>query len=189
MRRHAKTILQLFDRFFRDRPSIVGVEVGVWDGLLSDTLLASNSRLTLYMVDNWQTDATMPQCLQSHSQIDQARQQAAAIGSKYHPRSIVLELSSLEAAEQFRLQQIQPQQIHNQMLDFVFIDAEHSYHSVLADIRAWSPLVRVGGIVSGHDYNGVGDCRLGWGVRRAVDEIFGDAVQVSSGRVWWIRKQ
>jgi len=35
-------------------------------------------------------------------------------------------------------------------LDFVYIDANHS--DLLADIRAWYPKVKNGGVVSGHDF-------------------------------------
>jgi hypothetical protein len=38
-------------------------------------------------------------------------------------------------------------------LDFVFIDADHSYEGASADIRLWAPKVRSGGLISGHDYN------------------------------------
>lgn len=38
-------------------------------------------------------------------------------------------------------------------LDFVFIDADHSYDGALADINAWTPKVRKGGMVAGHDLN------------------------------------
>lgn len=37
-------------------------------------------------------------------------------------------------------------------LDFVFIDADHSYEGVKKDIIAWLPKVKPGGILAGHDY-------------------------------------
>lgn len=62
-------------------------------------------------------------------------------------------------------------------LDFVFVDGDHSYEGCLADIRAWLPLVRDGGVIAGHDYD--------WpGVRRAVDEVFGDRVEFCAPRSW-----
>ena len=40
----------------------------------------------------------------------------------------------------------------DESLDFVFIDAGHLTHEVLADMEAWYPKVKRGGIFSGHDY-------------------------------------
>jgi predicted O-methyltransferase YrrM len=54
-------------------------------------------------------------------------------------------------------------------LDFVYIDAEHSYKSVKEDIAAWAPKVRTGGIVSGHDYYVTKKGNTG--VIQAVDEF------------------
>jgi predicted O-methyltransferase YrrM len=59
--------------------------------------------------------------------------------------------------------------------DLIFIDACHDYESVKRDIRAWSPHVRQGGVLCGHDY-GVFE-----GVTRAANEINPDTVQ---GLVW-----
>jgi hypothetical protein len=56
----------------------------------------------------------------------------------------------------------------NSSLDFVFIDANHSYEAVLSDLHAWWPKIRPGGLLAGHDY--------GWsGVAKAVYEFFGCA--------------
>jgi hypothetical protein len=51
-------------------------------------------------------------------------------------------------------------------LDMVFLDADHSHAAVRADLEAWWPKVRPGGLLAGHDY--------GWdGVARAVHDFFG----------------
>lgn len=42
--------------------------------------------------------------------------------------------------------------IPNESLDAVYIDANHHYSEVLADIKAWYPKVRSRGIIAGHDY-------------------------------------
>lgn len=67
-------------------------------------------------------------------------------------------------------------------LDFVFIDADHSYEAVRADIIAWWPKVKSGGIISGHDYH------MGApGVINASNELLG-YVRVT-GSCWWHKKQ
>jgi len=51
-------------------------------------------------------------------------------------------------------------------VDMLFIDGAHDYENVRADLEAFAPLVKRGGIISGHDYD---DNR----VAQAVDEYFG----------------
>ena len=53
-----------------------------------------------------------------------------------------LEMRSVEAASLFE----------DGSLAFVFLDADHAYSSVVADIRAWLPKVSFGGILAGHDF-------------------------------------
>jgi len=52
-------------------------------------------------------------------------------------------------------------------IDFLYVDADHSYESTAADLDAWWPHVRVGGIVAGDDYDNV----MYPGVKRAWDEF------------------
>lgn len=61
-------------------------------------------------------------------------------------------------------------------VSMVFIDAYHDYHSVKRDI-AWAVSVGCKGI-SGHDY-----LDIHAGVKRAVDEHFGDNFKLF-GSVW-----
>jgi predicted O-methyltransferase YrrM len=65
--------------------------------------------------------------------------------------------------------------------DVVYIDAGHDYTSVKADIGAWLPKVRKGGIICGDDYIS------GWdGVIRAVDEAFGKVERIGNQQ-WYVR--
>jgi hypothetical protein len=66
------------------------------------------------------------------------------------------------------------------MVDLVFLDADHSYEAVKADIRDWRPLVRPGGILCGHDYRGFP------GVTQAVNEEIPD-VQTIGHCIWWTK--
>lgn len=51
-------------------------------------------------------------------------------------------------------------------VDFVFIDTNHTYESTIAEIAAWLPKLREGGLMCGHDYNNEGYT----GLAKAVDE-------------------
>lgn len=66
-------------------------------------------------------------------------------------------------------------------LDFVFIDADHSYKAVADDIACWRSKVRSGGWLGGHDYS-----KKFPGVIKAVDQAFGKSVRVYPGTIWGV---
>jgi hypothetical protein len=68
----------------------------------------------------------------------------------------------------------------NNSLDFVFIDAGHTYEDAHADITAWLPKVKSGAILAGHDYFSAP------GVKKAVDELLGN---VATDQSSWIYKK
>jgi predicted O-methyltransferase YrrM len=71
--------------------------------------------------------------------------------------------------------------------DFVFIDGDHTYEGVKADIAAWSPKLKPTGMLAGHDYTPAGHPDTSFeGVGRAVREAFGDNIRVIHNT--WIRK-
>ncbi len=50
-------------------------------------------------------------------------------------------------------------------IDFIFIDGDHAYEACKADIVAWAPYVRRGGVIALHDFGSRAD-----GVTRAIFE-------------------
>jgi predicted O-methyltransferase YrrM len=65
--------------------------------------------------------------------------------------------------------------------DFIFIDADHSYEAVRADIAAWRRRLVPGGLIAGHDYDAHGP-----GVMRAVDEAYPGRLR-GAGSIWYVR--
>lgn len=63
-------------------------------------------------------------------------------------------------------------------VDWVFIDGSHIFEHVSKDIHLWTPKLRSGGIISGHDY--VADCP---GVLKAVDSRFPQ--RSVEDKIWW----
>lgn len=67
-------------------------------------------------------------------------------------------------------------------LDFVFIDAGHTKEELKEDIKNWLPLIREGGIISGHDYYH----ENAWpGVKAAVNELLPGFKVVPNTSIWW----
>lgn len=58
-------------------------------------------------------------------------------------------------------------ELKDDSFDFVYIDGLHTYEQVKADIKNYSPKIKVGGFIGGHDYH------PNWsGVMKAIDENF-----------------
>ena len=57
-------------------------------------------------------------------------------------------------------------QIVRNDLAAVFLDGDHSYEAVKADIESWMPKIKPGGILAGHDYGAEHP-----GVKQAADEL------------------
>ena len=60
----------------------------------------------------------------------------------------------------------------NLSLDFVFIDAGHSYEQVREDIACWYPKVKCNGIIAGHDYYLKPRCEVAKAVREFFERDF-----------------
>lgn len=60
--------------------------------------------------------------------------------------------------------------------DLIFIDACHDYEPVLQDIQVSLPLLKMGGVLCGHDY-GHGP------IKKAIKETLGETIQTSN-MVW-----
>jgi predicted O-methyltransferase YrrM len=57
--------------------------------------------------------------------------------------------------------------VWSEPIDFLYIDADHSYDGVTADLEAWVPHVKPGGLIVGDDYGNA----IYPGVKRAWDEF------------------
>lgn len=131
----------------------IGAEVGVYKGETSQYLLSVFPSLQLLCVDpyvdysEYEEDRTS-ECMSEAEAI--ARQRLEHFGK----RAKFIKDYSVSAAKS----------VGDNCLDFVFIDAIHTYEAVKEDIEAWYPKVRSGGLVMGHD--------VSWsGVKEAVEEF------------------
>ena len=65
--------------------------------------------------------------------------------------------------------------------DAVFIDADHKYATVVADITSWCPTLKPGGLLCGHDFTN--PC----GVEQAVRELVPGFALVPKSSIWYAR--
>jgi hypothetical protein len=157
------------------------VEVGSWYGRsaawMAVEIANSGKQVEFYCVDTWRGSVDTPWMAQH----------LAPIGGSAKPKFLEnmerggvskyvlpVEMPSVEAARLFA----------DDSLDFVFIDGAHDYANVRADVRAWYPKVKKGGVIAGDDAT--------WpGVRIGVNETIAESDYVLRNQAnhWWHRKQ
>lgn len=126
-------------RFFGFAGFTVGAEIGVEQGKFAEVLASSNPSAKLHCVDAWKAYRGYREHV-TQSKIDgfydAARARLWRYDVEFH------RAYSVDAAKDFQ----------DGSLDYVFIDGNHRLDHVIADLHAWVPKVRSGGIVSGHDW-------------------------------------
>lgn len=153
-----KEKFKLFD-LARVKKNGVCVEIGSYLGCSSSFIAAAiGSGGKLFCVDTWQNE-TMPEGTRdTFSEFMDNTQ-------PFKDTIIPLRGTSVEMAASF-----------DGAIDFLFVNADHSYESVKADVDAWFPKLKSDAIVVFHD--------MGWaeGVQRVVAEYVSPIV-VSEGRL------
>ncbi len=170
-------------------PCVV-VEVGVWlggstirmakamkDAGINGVVISVDTWLG--SVEHWATADYFPMlCLDQGRPSLQRTFMANVLDAAVEDYVLPLPLDSLNAAELFRQ--------FNRHADVIHLDGGHEYDLVAADIKAWWPRLRAGGIFIGDDYNPGG----GWqGVMRAFDEAFPTPIEHEKGKCWIVKHQ
>lgn len=158
------------------------VELGVFRGQVAAHLLLHCKKMEWIGVDTWEpgppdrdTPAHIKKTkhdlgMRSYHQhpLHEYRENVLALARKYAPRATVMTMTTLEAAGL----------LDDQSVDAVFVDACHETEAVMADIRAWAPKIRTGGLMTGHDIDMAS-------VAEAVDRmVAGGRITCHSDSVW-----
>ena len=157
------------------------VEIGVWQGrsavYMAEKLRELGKSANFYLVDSFDGGSILAEQAQNLSKplrdivVDNLTM--AGVADRV---TGILEMQSVAAASRFG----------DRSIDFAFIDADHHYPNVCADIQAWWPKIKVDGLLAGHDYES------GWvGVANAVNEIVAKhRLDFCHGQdAWQIRKR
>ena len=140
-------------------------EIGVWAGGFSARIVQLRKPRELHLIDPWLFAPTLPERMYGGAvATDQAYMDAlmASVVKRFanDPGVKVHRRSSLEGAQSFK----------DGYFDWVYLDGDHSQESVLADLKAWLPKVKNGGVIVCDDYTWV-DERRAPSVKTAI-EIF-----------------
>ena len=152
----------LYDRA-REMASII--EIGAWKGRTTKALL-EGCWGPVYAVDHW--EGTPGEPLQQEKGVyKQFMQNVGGYGYLWGRVNLrIVREASPAAAVMFR----------DASVDMVFIDGDHRYEAVKADIEAWRPKARK--LIAGHDYGNA----VTPGVQQAVDEAFDGVERI--GFIW-----
>jgi methyltransferase family protein len=118
-----------------------GVEVGVAFGENAASILREWKGTTLHLVDLWAEQPAEEYREITGGDFLQRLASAKALAT-LDPRARLHQMDSLSASRLFS----------DSSLDFAYIDANHGYEAVMADLEAWWPRVRNGGLFGGHDF-------------------------------------
>jgi hypothetical protein len=121
-----------FDSYL-PRGHLVGVEVGVDVGAHAEALLRYCPIQVLHLVDPWPNIERKGYC--------------DGRLSRFRGKYEMLRMTSLEAAAVIKRGDSTMDGI-----DFVYLDQEHDRASVAADLAAWWPLLRAGGVLGHRNY-------------------------------------
>jgi len=123
----------------------LGAEIGVFEGYFSEFLLQRWKGRLLLSIDPYReySGETYADVLNKKQAIqDQIYAKTLNRLRGFGSRSLLLRGESLEVAKL----------LPAESLDFVYIDGNHSYPAVSADLRAWYPLLVPGGLMAGDDW-------------------------------------
>ena len=140
-----------------------GAEIGVCQGRFSKQILSQWKGQHLFSIDSWrhQSGVNLDVSNVTDEEHEANRLICRALLGCFGERSIILNMLSVEAATQFS----------ELSLDFVYIDARHEYRPFTHDLNIWWPKIKLGGILSGHDYKNSFVRKNLVEVKRAVDNF------------------
>lgn len=124
---------------FKELGYIKGAEIGVRWGQNALAMCEAIPGLDLTVADMW-TEYKDIDRLYPNEKHQRFYEKAKEILAPYNVT--FMRMSSMEAVKKF----------DNESLDFVYLDANHKFDYIMEELIEWSRKVKVGGIISGHDF-------------------------------------
>ena len=146
----------------------VAVEIGVWQGEFSPTILELIKPKKLVLIDPWAHISD-----DSHSEAFVGRTRKAKM-DKIFDKVVKRFDAEITAGQVSMIRDFSVpalEKFEAKSISFAYVDGDHSYEGVKSDLVALFPKMKTGGIMAFDDYH-----RRGWwgdGVIRAINEFLG----------------
>jgi predicted O-methyltransferase YrrM len=112
-----------------ERTQLTGIEIGVEKGINALQMLKHMNIKRLYLIEPYPKD--IMEIVLKDKRVRLIEDFSEGVAHSFYPESV----------------------------DFVYIDGNHDYHFVRADLENYYPIVKKGGVVCGHDINSTGVLR------------------------------
>lgn len=176
-----------------------GAELGVFDGRFTAHIMQNCPGVSLIAVDGFGLPIPKPKRRSSGEKCEcehcTTTREIRKTATPFRPREKFFLYRLEEAKKEYgwgaRLFLIQDltahaaEKITDRSLDFLFVDAGHSYEMVNADLVAWRPKLRKTGAIFGHDWHMES-------VRRAVKDFFPRGTKIETDfpdHVWKVEME
>lgn len=134
----------LFMKDYFNNKAIKGVEIGVFRGSNSKSILKELNIKMLYLIDIWKETKGYAESYYHHG--ESYKKVIKELGN-YNNIKIIKNFSKIASK-------------YVPFIDFVYIDGDHSYKGVYEDLKTWYPKIKNKGIIAGHDILNIRDVLL-----------------------------
>ena len=159
----------MFIRLCKEKGYKNVAEIGVFSGTLTNRFISSyvNAGIEIgkyYCVDPWKVYVDKYHRAYSENESDQdwwdsLYERVMTIHKKYPDNVFIVRMESTDAAKIMKNNSLE--------FDAVYIDGIHDEENIVKDVYSWLPLIRKGGMISGHDY-----IKTFADMAKALDNIF-----------------
>lgn len=150
------------------KKDLIGAEIGVAKGINAKDILLNLDIQKLYLIDPYKM-YTKVRVKGIPRNVKGLKQKAYTLLEIFEDKIVWIHEMSDVAYKQIK-----------EKLDFVYIDANHTYDFVKSDLTIYRDMVKDNGLVAGHDY--------GDKVKKAVDELVSkDKLKVEKSDWWYIK--
>ncbi len=164
-----------YEKIINQLDGEIFVELGVWKGrsimYMAERAKELNKNVIIHGVDVFEVGDQQQHCAKFGTDF------YGEVINNIEPMKDIITLHKMSSHDAYKL-------FEDESIDFLFIDAHHTYEDVKKELELWYPKVKTGGIISGHDYIWIGAV-----IKKAVDEFFTvERVTPEEGDSWSVIK-